>query len=695
MPFDTILIANRGEIAVRIIRACRALGIAAVAVYSAADRDALHVRLADEAHLIGAEPATAGGARPYLDAGRIVRIARDCGAQAVHPGYGFLAERADFAQRCRDAGLVFIGPPPEAIALMGSKTAAKRLAASVGVPTVPGYIGDDQRPETLRREAGRVGLPLLIKASAGGGGRGMRVVRDLAAFDEALASARREALAAFGDDTVFLERLIERPRHVEIQVLADGHGNIVHLFERECSIQRRHQKIVEESPSPALTPELRGAMGDAAVRLARAAGYVNAGTLEFLLDETAQGEHKTRPYYFLEMNTRLQVEHPVTEAVTGLDIVQLQIALAAGAPLPFRQEDLRQTGHAIEVRICAEDPATFLPAAGRLALFDSPSGPGVRNEAGVATGDELTVHYDPMFAKLIVHAPTRPAAITRLRRALDDYAALGVTTNLPLLRAIIGHPAFAAGDTSTAFLEQHDLAASLRPEDPPPNQALVAAAIFQALQAPHLPRDPWDTAGWIPNTHARLVRFASGGAGHTVALSHAHGVWRADARNPTYQARVLEHGPSTLTLALADLPTSLLQQASHTSEGFSPEQRSERSERAERFRLARDGETLHVLWRGHAYALALPAPLSVDTLAAHRAGAGGHAGLEAPMPGTVVKVLAGAGQEVAAHQPLVVLEAMKMEHIVAAPHRGVVLRVHVAPGALVARGAPLVELDER
>ncbi|HWQ13388.1 MAG TPA: biotin carboxylase N-terminal domain-containing protein [Roseiflexaceae bacterium] len=685
MFFEKILIANRGEIAVRIIRACRALGIAAAAVYSEADRGALHVRLADEAHLIGPAPAPAS----YLDAERIVRVARACGAQAIHPGYGFLAERAHFARLCREAGLVFIGPPPEAIALMGSKTAAKRLAASVGVPTVPGYTGDDQDPETLRREAARIGLPLLIKASAGGGGRGMRVVHDMAAFDEALASARREAQAAFGDDALFLERLIERPRHVEVQVLADAHGNVVHLFERECSIQRRHQKIVEESPSPVLTPGLRAAMGEAAVRLARAAGYINAGTLEFLLNESGPGAHESRPYYFLEMNTRLQVEHPVTEAVTGLDLVELQIAIAAGAPLPFRQEELRQEGHAIEVRICAEDPATYLPAAGRLALFDPPSGAGVRNDAGATTGDALTVHYDPMFAKLIVHAPSRVAAVARLRRALDDYAVLGVTTNLPLLRAIAAHPAFAAGATHTAFLEEHDLAAGLQQPASVPGEVLLAAALFEAIQPPSSrpPCDPWDLAGWHPGVHNRVARYTADGAEHAVALSYANGAWRAEAGGATYTAHVLESGPSTLMIALAGLPTSLLQQALNTSEGFSPE-------RTERFRLARAGDALHVLWRGCAYRLDRPAPLSVETLGAHRATAGGHAGLEAPMPGTVVKVLASEGQEVAAHQPLVVLEAMKMEHIVAAPHRGVVRRLHVAPGTLVARGAPLVELDE-
>jgi 3-methylcrotonyl-CoA carboxylase alpha subunit len=387
--FAKLLIANRGEIAVRVIRACHAMGIAAVAVYSEADRRALHVRMADEALPIGPAPAP----ESYLRIEAIIEAALRAGAQAIHPGYGFLAERAAFSRACRDAGLAFVGPPPEAIEALGDKIAARRLALATGVPVAPGYHGADQSDETLLREATRIGYPLLIKASAGGGGRGMRIVTNADELMPALESARREARAAFGDDTVFLEKLIARPRHIEVQFLADAYGNAVHLFERECSIQRRYQKIVEESPSPALTPKQREMIGEAAVRLARAAGYVNAGTAEFLYDETDGS------FAFLEVNARLQVEHPVTEAVTGVDLVQLQIAIAGGARLPFRQEDVQQRGHAIEVRLCAEDPVTFLPAGGRLTRFDLPD--DIRCDSGFETGDEVTLYYDSLLAKLI------------------------------------------------------------------------------------------------------------------------------------------------------------------------------------------------------------------------------------------------------------------------------------------------------
>jgi 3-methylcrotonyl-CoA carboxylase alpha subunit len=670
MPFEKLLIANRGEIALRIIRACRALGISAVAVYSAADRGAPHVRVADEAFLI--ETAPSPGAvppSPYLDARQIIAVARRAGAQAIHPGYGFLSERAHFARACREAGLVFVGPPAEVIELMGTKTAAKRLAESAGVPTVPGYTGDDQHPEVMRAEAERIGPPLLVKASAGGGGRGMRAVHDLVTFDESLESARREAQAAFGDGALFLEKLVERPRHVEVQVLADAHGSLVHLFERECSIQRRHQKIVEESPSPALSPEQRAAICADAVRLARAAGYVNAGTVEFLLDQ--DGRH-----YFLEMNTRLQVEHPVTEAVTGLDLVQLQLAVAAGAPLPFGQEDLTQRGHAIEVRVCAEDPATFLPTSGRLALFEPPSGSGIRSDAGVTSGDELSVHYDPMFAKLIVHASNRAAAVSLLRHALDDYVALGVTTNLPLLRAIAAHPAFASGNLHTAFLEETNLPAALESPGRTPTTAVIAAALYESLerQAAGPPQDPWDRYGWQPHGRAAAARYTSGGDEHPLRLREETGAWQVSAADGAYHARVMAFEPHALTLALA---------------APSPEP----SERVERFRVARDGADLLVHWRGDAHRVTPPAPPSLDAARAS-GGAGSHAGLAAPMPGTVIKVHVEVGQQVAAHQPLLVLEAMKMEHTVSAPHAGVVRRLNVAPAELVAKGAVLVELDE-
>jgi 3-methylcrotonyl-CoA carboxylase alpha subunit len=674
MYFNKILIANRGEIAVRIIRACRELGIVAVAVYSEADRGALHVREADEAYPIGPAPA----AQSYLDVQQIIAAARLSGATAIHPGYGFLSERAHFARACADAGLVFIGPSPEAIELMGSKIAAKHLAEQAGVPTAAGYMGDDQQPERLRAEARRAGFPLLIKASAGGGGKGMRAVQSIGEFDAALEGAKREARAAFGDDAVFIERLIERPRHVEIQVVADSHGHCVHLFERECSIQRRHQKIVEESPSVALTPELRAEIGAAAVRLALAAGYCNAGTMEFMLDETGR-------YYFLEMNTRLQVEHPVTELVAGVDLVQLQIAVAAGESLPFRQEDLAQRGHAIEARVYAEDPQTFLPSTGRVALFAPPEGPGIRNDAGLASGDEVTVHYDPMLAKLIVWAPDRPAAIARLRRALDNYAVLGVTTNLPLLRAIATNEDFAAGATRTDFLAATGLASTSFETGAVPFEVLVAAAVDDR-QSPADDRqpgagDPWQAGPWRLIRDGARLRYTSNEREYAITLSETRRGWRAQVDGAERDAALMARQGDLLVLDIShvDAPASVVHRRSSM----------------ERFYIAREGQARSIAWRGASYHLARAAGLSVDALGPSPTRAHGHASLEAPMPGTVIKVLAKEGQAVAAQQPLVVLEAMKMEHVVAAPYDGVVQKLLCAPGVLVSKGTTLVELEEK
>ncbi|MCL4812582.1 MAG: acetyl-CoA carboxylase biotin carboxylase subunit [Vicinamibacteraceae bacterium] len=442
-----VLVANRGEIAVRIARACRELGIETVAVYSDADAAAPHVLRADAAERLGPAPA----AESYLDVARLLDAARRSGADAVHPGYGFLAENAGFAHACREAGLTFIGPGADAIRTMGDKVAARRLMAAAGVPVVPGVEPADQSEEGLRAAAREVGFPLLVKAAAGGGGKGMRAVHEAAAFDEAVAAARREATAAFGDGRLYLERLVERPRHIEVQVAADGTGATVHLFERECSLQRRHQKVIEESPSPVVDARLRTALGEAAVRAAEAVGYLNVGTIEFLVE----GEGEAARFYFLEMNTRLQVEHPVTELVTGVDLVHLQLRLAAGRPLPFGQAALLQRGHAIEGRVYAEDPDQgFLPQAGRILLYREPHGPGIRVDAGVVEGSEVTVHYDPLLAKLIVHAETRAAAIARFDRALADFAVLGIRTNLPFLRRLVADPAFASARFDTGYLDR-------------------------------------------------------------------------------------------------------------------------------------------------------------------------------------------------------------------------------------------------
>ncbi len=467
--FSKLLVANRGEIAVRIIRACQELGIRTVAVYSEADAHALHTLLADEAYPIGPPPPT----ESYLRGDRLVEVALATGCEAVHPGYGFLAENAAFAEAVEAAGLTFVGPPAEAIRLMGDKVAARALMARAGVPVVPGYDGEGE-VEAFLEAARALGYPVLVKAAGGGGGRGMRVVASEADLPAALEAARREARSAFGNGRVYLEKFLERPRHVEFQVLADRHGHVVHLFERECSVQRRHQKIIEESPSPLLDEELRRRMGEAAVAAAHAVGYVNAGTVEFLVDAE-------RRFYFLEMNTRLQVEHPVTELVVGVDLVKAQLAVAAGEPLPFAQEELSQRGHAIECRIYAEDPARgFLPATGRVARAVEPAGPWVRVDAGITTGDEITYYYDPLIAKLIVWGESRDDALRRMAWALDRYILLGVTTNIAFLREVVRHPAFRRGEVTTDFVARH-FAGWQPPQEEVPDEVLIAAALADQL----------------------------------------------------------------------------------------------------------------------------------------------------------------------------------------------------------------------
>jgi acetyl-CoA carboxylase biotin carboxylase subunit len=487
-----ILVANRGEIAVRVIRACREMGIDSVAVYSEADATALHTTLADRAMAIG--PAAA--AESYLSVDAIVNAAKASGAQAIHPGYGFLSENPSLPLACEQAGITFIGPPADVIDSMGSKIAARRLAQEAGVPVVPGEIPADQSDAAIAAAASRIGFPVLVKPSEGGGGIGMKVVRDAASLAEAIGRARREAMAAFGDGTLYVERLVEQPRHVEFQVLADHHGHIVHLFERECSIQRRHQKVVEETPSTALTPALRKTMGDAAVAVARSARYRNAGTVEFLLEGTGDAAR----FYFLEMNTRLQVEHPVTEQVTGVDLVRAQISVAAGEPLPWSQDQLSQRGHAIEVRVYAEDPMRGdLPQAGPLLLYREPTMPGIRVDAGVTEGSEVSVHYDPMLAKLIAWGETREAARRRALAALRQYPVLGIRTNIALLIELLEHPRFIAGTIDTRFLdvEGDAIRARLCGEEPAAVRAVAAAARAAGVTQPNASgtvsrdMDPW------------------------------------------------------------------------------------------------------------------------------------------------------------------------------------------------------------
>jgi acetyl-CoA carboxylase biotin carboxylase subunit len=488
-----VLIANRGEIAVRIARACREAGLESVAVYSDADAGALHVRVADRSVRIG----PAAPAESYLSVPALIAAAGQAAADAIHPGYGFLSERPDLPRACEKAGIVFVGPPADVMEKMGSKIGARALMQAAGVPIVPGDTPRDQSDQGVLAAARGLGYPVLVKASAGGGGKGMRIVRHDGEATEAIAAARREATAAFGDGTLYVERLIERPRHVEIQIFADAHGNVVHLFERECSVQRRHQKIIEESPSPAITADVRRRMGDAAVAAARAAGYRNAGTIEFLVE----GEGEPARFYFLEMNTRLQVEHPVTEAVAGVDLVRAQFIVADGGRLPWTQETLVQRGHAIECRVYAEDPAHgFLPQAGPLRLYREPSGAGVRVDSGVTEGDLVGVNYDPLLAKLIVYAETREAARTRAVTALRSYPVLGTRTNIPFLVRLLELPAFRAGRLHTGLIEEH--MAELTGPDGVPPEALVAAALAAAPLPGTGPNgtaradnDPWSTLG--------------------------------------------------------------------------------------------------------------------------------------------------------------------------------------------------------
>ncbi|HET7271683.1 MAG TPA: biotin carboxylase N-terminal domain-containing protein [Rubrobacter sp.] len=647
MSFESVLVANRGEIAVRIIRVCRELGIRSIAVYSEADERAMHRRLADEAYLLGPAPAP----ESYLNVERLVEAIERSGAEAVHPGYGFLSESAEFARAVQSAGAVWVGPPPEAMETVGFKVRAKELARGADVPTIPGYDGEDEREDRLAEEADRIGYPILVKASAGGGGRGMRAVARPQDFVEAVRGARREAEASFGDGSVFLEKLVEDPRHVEVQVIGDSQGNVLHLFERECSIQRRHQKVVEEAPSPALEPGLRESICDAAVRFTREAGYENAGTVEFLLD----GEE----FYFLEMNARLQVEHPVTELVTGLDLVHLQLAVAAGESLPLTQEDVTLRGSAIEARIYAEDEQG-MPSGGRLEAFSPPEGAGVRNDAGFEAGDEIPLNYDAMLAKLIVYAPDRPAAVRRLRRALSDYEILGPSSNLPLLRRIVAHRAFEAGETTTHFLEEHGLSEP-PPARPVPREALILAAATELHSISNstdaFAAGPWRLLG------AAILEYLPE---HRVEAERAGpGRLRMSVEREESIVEVLYSGDGRIRALIDDEPVDAA--------------------------VALHRDEVLVSIRGDSHTLGKPPPPTVD---AAGPGADAAASLTAPMPGTVVKVLVQEGQEVEEGQLLLVIEAMKMEQPVSAPHAGVVSSLPFAEGSLVPGGAVLAEVKE-
>jgi geranyl-CoA carboxylase alpha subunit len=645
-PFFKILVANRGEIALRVMRSARRLGYGVVAVYSDVDRDALHVREADSAVRIG----EALPAQSYLRIDAIIAAAKASGASAVHPGYGFLAENEDFAQACRDAGLVFIGPSPESIRVMGNKAGAKDIMQKAGVPCVPGYQGADQSDAVMLTEAKKIGFPVMIKAVAGGGGRGMRLVTDAAAFPEALRSARSEAQGAFGDPTVILERAIVDPRHIEIQVFGDRYGNAIHLGERDCSVQRRHQKLIEEAPSPKVTPELRARMGAVAVAAVKSIGYEGAGTLEFLLDPSGE-------FYFMEMNTRLQVEHPVTEAITGLDLVELQLRIAAGEPLGLRQEDVKFSGHAIEVRLCSEDAGhDFMPQSGRMALWQMPD--GVRVEHALQSGSEIPPFYDSMIAKIISHGADRNEARGRLICGLEQTAAFGVTTNQGFLISCLRHPGFAKGEATTAFIGNHrdELLASRANE----KAEAALATLLLYVTNPHTP--PWRGGRSLAATFPLTARIDFGHGVHEVDIvRNRDGSYLANLDGGEQRFEIDELAPDAIRFRADGMMESA--------------------------RFLRDGDRLY-MHRGVTVAvrdLTLAAPVSA-------AAAGGDGKVRAAMNGRVVAVLVKPGEQVAAGQPVMTLEAMKMEHVHTAGVAGTVSSIDVAEGEQVTTGRIVAEI---
>jgi geranyl-CoA carboxylase alpha subunit len=648
-PFRNILIANRGEIALRIMRTARRLGYGVVAVYSDADRDALHVRNADQAIRIG----EALPAQSYLNVDAILAAAKASGADAVHPGYGFLAENEDFARACRDAGLVFIGPSPEAIKAMGNKAGAKTIMQAAGVPCVPGYQGDDQSDAAMFAAAKNIGFPVMIKAVAGGGGRGMRLVTDVAAFADSLRSARSEAQGAFGDPTVILERAILDPRHIEIQVFGDAFGHAIHLGERDCSVQRRHQKLIEEAPSPAVSPELRARMGAVAVAAVKSIGYEGAGTLEFLLD--TKGE-----FYFMEMNTRLQVEHPVTEAITGLDLVELQLRVASGEPLGLQQEDVKFSGHAIEVRLCSEDAGhDFMPRSGRMALWRMPD--ELRVEQALESGSEIPPFYDSMIAKLISHGATRDEARRKLIHGLEHAIAFGVTTNQAFLAACLKHPAFAAGEATTAFIGRYrdDL---LAPRESTGAADIAVAGLLLYVTDPDA--RPWRKGRSLAATFPIAARIELDRGIHDLEIVRERdGDYVAHVDGREHRFEIEELGRDRVRFRIA----GVMEAAS----------------------FLRDRDRLYIQHRGDTLAvrdLTRSAPAAT-------AATGSDGKVRAAMNGRVVAVLVKQGERVEAGQPVMTLEAMKMEHVHAAPIAGTISAIDVAEGEQVTTGKIVAEIE--
>jgi 3-methylcrotonyl-CoA carboxylase alpha subunit len=655
--FDTILIANRGEIGCRIIATCRRMGIRTVAVYSDADAHSLHARMADVAISIGPPPSP----ESYLNINRMIEAARRAGAQAIHPGYGFLSENADFAEACAQAGIVFIGPSSAAIRAMGSKAAAKELMRKAGVPLTPGYDGTNQSPEFLAQQADAIGYPVMIKANAGGGGKGMRRVDAREQFAAALASCRREAAASFGDDSVLLEKYLVEPRHVEVQVFGDSHGNVISLFERDCSVQRRHQKVIEEAPAPLLSEEVRRALSEAGRSAARAVGYVGAGTVEFLLDRDGG-------FHFMEMNTRLQVEHPVTEMITGLDLVEWQLRIAAGEPLPIAQDQLTMRGHAIEARIYAEDPAhDFLPSTGKLVHLRAPqASPHVRIDAGVEQGDSITPFYDPMIAKLIVWDETRELAVRRMAHSLGEFQIVGVANNVEFLRRLVTSPSFAEVRLDTSLIEREHEWVTAKQADVPDAAVVIAALalVLREANSADQEQSPWAVRdGWRLNSvYQRIIRFVVGERSATATIEYGGSTYQITAGDQQFEVS----GELRDEVAVDGVIDGTRVQAT----------------------VVLNGNQHHVFLDGAHVAFVLDDPL--DTEAQHHAGEGS---LLAPMPGRVVALIAKPGDRVEKGAPLMVLEAMKMECTIHAPAAGHVASFHYAAGDQVSEGVELLHFE--
>ncbi|KAJ2710587.1 hypothetical protein H4R19_003675 [Coemansia spiralis] len=684
--FDKVLIANRGEIACRVISTARRLGIKTVAVYSAADADSMHVRMADEAYLIG----EAAASESYLRADKIIEVVRRSGAQAIHPGYGFLSENAGFAEELAAAGITFIGPPSAAMRAMGSKSESKRIMQAAGVPVVPGYHGDNQDAGFLKEQAGQIGYPVLIKAVLGGGGKGMRIVEQPEDFEAMLDSSRREALKSFGDDKVLVEKYLTRPRHVEVQVFADTLGNAVHLYERDCSVQRRHQKIIEEAPAPDLLPEVRRQLGDKAVAAARAVGYVGAGTVEFIMDDESQ------QFYFMEMNTRLQVEHPVTEMVTNTDLVQWQLEVAAGNRLPQLQDEIQCTGHAFEARIYAENPENgFLPDTGRLLHLATPvPSADVRVETGVQAGDAISVHYDPMIAKLVVRGADRQAALRVLRKALSEYEVVGLHTNIGFLRRLAQSPDFVAARVETGFINKH-LDELFPPAARPSMPAVVQAALASIIDSNT--RAALATAGGAASPWAAIdsFRINAFGAQTTSVLFGDH---RFDV-----QATVVSGSAGVYRIAVSDESGAAMAEFSDVRAQWTPLPGGiGSSANGGQLSVLLDGSlhrsnvvfnakdaSISVFDHGEVAVFKVPTPQYVDDAAA-----AGPGSVTAPMSCKIVQVMVAPGATVVQGAPLVVLEAMKMEHVIKAPRAGKVVDVYYKVGDLVDEGKSLVAFED-